>query len=125
MRPIRNKNVLASGGGFCSTVALRIASAARKQGWHGVGGGGGAVAIAEATAEKLRVAASGGDKGPVLLAIAVAPNGFINFEAGFAPSCTSVSNSTLCPRVVHVTPPADQRLQHAHHSPSFPTCVVF
>ncbi|CAM9227330.1 unnamed protein product [Ectocarpus sp. 4 AP-2014] len=93
VRPIRNKNVLASGGGFCSTVALRIASAARKQGWHGVGGGGGAAAIAEATAEKLRVAASGGDKGPVLSAIAVAPNGFINFEAGFAPSFTSASQN--------------------------------
>ncbi|CAM9292986.1 unnamed protein product [Ectocarpus fasciculatus] len=115
VRPIRNKNALASGGGFCSTVALRIASAARKRGWHGFGGAGGAVAIAEATAEKLRVAASGGDKGPVLSGIAVAPNGFINFEAGFVPSCTPVSQNHA-----QLPPPNAQLQARASGSPTPP-----
>jgi len=86
VRPIRNKKKLASGGRFCSTVALSIASAARKRGWKGTGGAGGAVFIAEATAEILRV--GGSEK---LSGIAVAPNGFINFEADTCPPLTSVS----------------------------------
>lgn len=84
-----------SGGGFCSTVALSIASAARRQGWKGVGEGGGSVAIAEAIAEQLKAGGSGGAEEGALSSIAVASNGFINFEASCIPSCSPVSNLSL------------------------------
>lgn len=93
MRLIRNnhnKKALAPGGGFCSAVALSIASAARKRGWQGTGAAGGAVAVAEATAGLLRsrsVEAGGRAK---ISAVTVAPNGFINFEADFVSSSTLV-----------------------------------
>ncbi len=86
VRPIRNKKKLASGGGFYSTVALSIASAARKRGWKGTGGAGGAVAVAEATTEMLR--AGGSEK---LSGITVAPNGFVNFAANTRSSSNLVS----------------------------------
>lgn len=94
VRPIRNnqnKKALSSGRGFCSAVALSIASAARKRGWKGTGAAGGAVAIAEATADMLRSRSSEAGGGALVSAITVAPNGFINFEAGFGPSSTLVS----------------------------------
>lgn len=94
VRPIRNnqnKKAVASGGGFCSAVALSIASAARKRGWKGTGAAGGAVAIAEVTAAMLRSGSSEAGGRARLSAVEVAPNGFINFEADFGPSSTWVS----------------------------------
>lgn len=94
VRPIRknqNKKSPASGGGFCSAVALSMASAARKRGWKGTGAAGGAVAIAEATADLLRSRSSEAGGRAKLSAVTVAPNGFINFEAEVGPSSTLVS----------------------------------
>lgn len=76
-------------------MALNIASAARKRGWKGTGAAGGAVAIAEATADILRSRISEAGEGALLSSVAVAPNGFINFEADFAPSSSLVSTHGL------------------------------
>lgn len=92
VRPARNKKMFPAGGGFCSAVALSIASAARKQGWKGVGASGGAFAIAEAIAERLRAGGSESTEPAVLSSIAVAPNGFINFGASCVSPCSLVSN---------------------------------
>lgn len=94
VRPIRNnqkKKALASGGGFCSALALSIASAARKRGWRGTGAAGGAVTIAEATADLLRSRSIETGGRARLSAITVAPNGFINFAADVAPNSALVS----------------------------------
>ncbi|CAM9705112.1 unnamed protein product [Scytosiphon promiscuus] len=96
----RNKKISPSGGGFCSTVALRIASAARKRGWKGVGASGGAVTIAEAIAGRLREGGNEETEPTVLSSVAVAPNGFINFEARSIPPCSSAS-----PDHVQIPPP--------------------
>ena len=95
VRPIRNKKCRVSGGGgFCSAVALSIASAARRRGWEGTGGAGGALAIAEAIAESMRGERTGSGEGPKISDISVAPNGFINFGAEFGSPPTSVSSDT-------------------------------
>lgn len=87
VRPIRSKTCQISGGGYCSTVALSIASAARKRGWKGGTGGGEALGIAKAVAdcivnrgEKLD-GGSGGAETIDISDVTVAPNGFINFAA--------------------------------------------
>lgn len=73
-------------------MALNIASAARKRGWKGTGGAGGAIAIAEATAEMLRARGIGEGGGGQPSGVAVAANGFINFEADTCPPSNLVSS---------------------------------
>ncbi|CAM9317160.1 unnamed protein product [Laminaria digitata] len=104
VRPIRSKKCRVSGGGFCSAVALSIASAARRRGWQGTGGAGGAVAIAESIAEGMRGGGiTGSEVGAKISDISVAPNGFINFEAELGSPPTSVSSKMHRPPV---PPPA-------------------
>lgn len=99
-RPIRNKRhgrVSGETRGLCTTVALNIASAARKRGWKGDGSAGGAVAIAEVVASRMRegpeAAGRGEGEGGVLISsVTVAPNGFINFVVAEVESSSEVCN---------------------------------
>lgn len=115
VRPIRSKTCKLQGGGFYTTVALSIASAARKRGWKGPGGAGGAVAIAEAIAARVRETEAGGSEGSAVVSgVTVAANGFINFAADFGPAA-EVRNYALRARRVNAlcTYPALHRCMRA------------